>query len=165
MAEELKRGRKKGGKNSHVEFSPGEVAFMRGLAAGKTIALAYKDACGAGIDPNHSGWQALRNIKRRAPEVMDELGLTMESLIRDLNDMRQATETKVFCNKGDVIYSDPLVAWEPRRAALDMGFRIHGAYAKPEADTVVQQLTQIKIIIEDVSREGMVKILEQTNQA
>src|ERR1700682_1116147 len=97
MTERLKKNGQPRKPKNQASLTPGEVAFVKGLSAGKTIAQAYKDACGAGIDPNHSGWQALRYIKIKVPEIMDSLGLTQESLINDhLKPLLGATEVKVF---------------------------------------------------------------------
>jgi hypothetical protein len=161
-------------KRKVVELTPGEVAFVKGLTAGKTLADAYRDAIGSGIDPNHSGWQALRTIKLKMPDLMDALGLTTHALIEDhLKPMLGATEVKVFkanatvvgqdeegnevLRDGGVIYSDPLVAWGPRKDALDMSFRLHGAYApRPtEGDGVLNVTNNVQIInhIERPKRE------------
>jgi hypothetical protein len=109
---------------------PREVKFLRGVVAGLPIYRAAKEA---GYSAN-SGWGIMERLKRTAPDLLDEAGLTMQSLIEDLDALRKATETKVFCNKGEVIYSAPLAALEIRRSAVDMAFKIHGAYAKTSDD-------------------------------
>jgi hypothetical protein len=132
------------------KFLPREIALIKALTAGSTIAEAYKAAGYTGQNANKAGWEILERIRRKAPDIMNRVGLNQENLINDyLKPMLNATEVKVFkqngmvvkdedgnekMSPGEIIYSDPLVAWEPRRAALDMSFRLHGSYAKTGED-------------------------------
>ena len=66
-------------------------------------------------------------------------------------------------NTDEIIYSKPLIAWGPRKDALDISFRLHGSYARPENEQMVRVLNKITVVIEDVSREGAhEQIIEQT---
>ena len=47
---------------------------MRGLSSGKTLTKAARDAGYSGKNPGQSGWQALQNIQRKMPEMLDSAG-------------------------------------------------------------------------------------------
>lgn len=175
MAKELKRN--KDGtprKRKESELTPGEIMLLKGLGEGKTITQAYSDALGSGLSPNHAGWVALNRIKKKAPEIMDELGLTQRALIDDyLKPLLNATEVKVFKSSGkmieidedgnrqlvdadEIIYSKPLEALSIRKDALDMSMRIQGMYSRPEdGGNTFNQTNNVQIInhIERPKRE------------
>lgn len=133
------------------KFAPREIALIKALTSGMTIAAAYKAAGYIGKNANKAGWEVLQKIRRKAPDIMNNAGLNQENLIENyLKPMLKATEVKVFKQNGmliedkdgnesmapgEIIYSEPLVAWEPRRAALDMSFRLHGSYQKSDEES------------------------------
>ena len=189
MTDETVKPKRKVGRPKREEslqsLTPRQVLFVKELLKGRTQAQAGR-VCGfTEKDIAHKSWQFLQGIKRKAPDIMNSFGLTQEALIeRHLTPMLDATEVKVFKTKGteivtdeetgerrviegeEIIYSKPLVAWETRRGALDMAFKLHGSYSSPDAEAQVQVLNKITVVIEDVSKEGMVdggKVIEQAN--
>jgi hypothetical protein len=55
------------------------------------------------------GHQVLKQIEKRAPEIMDKYGLTLDALIeKHLVSKLQAKEVKVFCNDGKIVESNPV---------------------------------------------------------
>lgn len=171
MADKIKRGvgRPKGSGVQPPQFLPREIALIKALTEGKTIAAAYAAAGYEGVNANKSGWEALKKIRMKAPDILNAAGLGQHELIHNfLKPMLSATEVKVFkANKAlaadaegnivegeEIIYSQPLVAWEPRRAALDMAFKLHSAYPKADDPTGSGGTTNITVVIEDVANEG-----------
>ncbi len=66
----------------------------------------------------------LRGITRH----MDSKGITIEKLVEKLVEELNATEVKVFNDKGDVIYSTELVAWDVRQKARQDAHKLRGDY-------------------------------------
>ncbi len=66
----------------------------------------------------------LRGITRH----MDSKGITIEKLVDKLKEELDATEVKVFNDKGEVIYSNELVAWEVRQKARQDAHKLRGDY-------------------------------------
>ncbi len=164
------RGRpRKDGKPSNqkeLSLSPREVKFVGLIIEGKSLTDAAR-ACGyEEANVKVKAWQAWQKIKRKAPAILDSLGLTQEALIENhLKPLLNATEVKVFKSTGtvivtdedgnktavegdEIIYSAPLAAWTPRTSALDMAFKLHGSYARPENENaaILNQTNNVQII-------------------
>ncbi len=196
MAKEIKRPRlrKNNGKNlpeidtSAPELSEREFKLFRAVTEGRTLAQAAEEAGYSMRNPTQSGYDALKNIKRKIADVMDENGLSVDELIKSyLKPMMNATEVKVFkangvlfqeeekdkdgnitqeriMQDGGVIYSDPLVAWGPRKDGLDMSFKIHGAYQRPDAADSAQNITNNSLtIINHIERPKREKLGPDVN--
>jgi hypothetical protein len=123
-----------------------QTKMAQGVAQGKTHKQAALDA---GCSPNNidqSAHQAMKAIQKRAPEIMDELGLNLKTLIEKyLVPELDATEVKVFNNDGEIIYSAPLVSHGARLQALDTCFKLRGDYAPK--DPVLAAQIGVKVII------------------
>jgi len=93
------------------------------------------------------------------PHLMDEMGLTDDSLIGDyLVPLLNATQVKAFNHEGKVIYSKPLKALDIRLRALEQAFKLKGSYA-PVQDQ--QSYTGIQVILMDkIPRPNHEKFLE-----
>lgn len=77
-----------------------------------------------------SGHQALKAIRLRMPELMDDLGLTERALIeKHLVPLLSAESTKYFQNKGKVSDKRSVPDNDTRLKALEMSFKLRGAYA------------------------------------
>jgi len=61
-----------------------EIAFLIHLEAGTTITNAARLAGYSTKWPGQAGSQAFRNIQRKRPEILHELGWTVEAIIRSL---------------------------------------------------------------------------------
>lgn len=145
------------------------MILFKAITEGKTSAEAAELAGYSTHLASHTGWQAMQRVKKKIATVMDQQGLTVDQLIETyLKPMLSATEVKTFkangvvmgedeegndvMKDGGVIYSEPLVAWSPRRDALDMSFKIHGAYAKTEEPGVGGTVNNNLTIINHIER-------------
>jgi len=75
------KGRKKR-RGMGKALSKRESALLEHIRSGKTITDAARQAGFSPKWPGQAGAQAFRNIKRKMPTILDELGLTVESMIR-----------------------------------------------------------------------------------
>jgi hypothetical protein len=105
--------------------------FLVNLSNGQTQKQA---ALNAGYSPKNarqSGYQAIKFIRLRAPEAMDQAGLTVPVLIdKYLRPQLKAKETKYFSERGIVTDRRDLPDNGARNAALDMAFKLQGAYPR-----------------------------------
>lgn len=92
------------------------------------------------------GSQALENIRLKMPEVLENAGLTDESLVEDyLKPLLKATETKFFQKDGVVTDIRDVIAWGPRSTGLDMAFNLKGSYA-PKFDPKNMPMIPVQIV-------------------
>lgn len=135
---------------------PGLTARQRQLLKELSKGKAQGDAAVAAgyspTNPNQSGYQAMKQIARNAPELLAAHGLTDDSLIHDyLLPMMNADETKFFPHhvvKGKKqsfkIDTRTVKAWNPRKEGLDMAFKIRGLYVR-EAENKGPEFTVLVI--------------------
>jgi signal transduction histidine kinase len=76
------RARKKNKKADKLTLR--ESAFLKHIEAGMTITRAARSAGYSQKWPGQAGTQAFRNIKKKRPEILDDLGLTVAALLRRL---------------------------------------------------------------------------------
>src|SRR5215467_2664287 len=101
------------------QLTPRQALFVGNLARGKTITEAARSAGYSGKNLAQSGYQVLKTVQARAPEVMVEAGLTPEVVIEKyLVPLLSATTRKVLLHKGKFMYSRPLPDWRTRAFAL-----------------------------------------------
>ena len=92
-----------------------EKALFAGLASGMSITDAARAAGYSEKWPGSAGWNALQNIKAKAPNLFDRHGLTNDAFMeKHVIPALNATEIKAFHYKGRFVYSKPLIAWGPR---------------------------------------------------
>ena len=95
-----------------------------------TITDAAKKAGYSVKAPGQAGYQALKQIRERMPQVLEKAGLTDEALIHKyLIPLLNAKETKFFAFQGEVVETQDVEALGIRKDALDMTFRLKGSYA------------------------------------
>ena len=119
-----------------------QAKLVQGILEGKTQRQAAIDAGYSDKHPDQSAHQALEQIKKRMPDVMDELGLTDHQLIEKyLVPLLGATEAKFFAYRKtiktgrkkpqerlvQVIEERRVEALGTRTAALDMAFKLKGS--------------------------------------
>jgi hypothetical protein len=63
-----------------------ESTFLEHLRAGTTLTDAALAANYSAKWPGQAGAQAYRNIQKKMPKLLDELGLTYESMLKQLED-------------------------------------------------------------------------------
>jgi osmotically-inducible protein OsmY len=66
--------------------------------------------------------------RRSMREILEEGGITDEYLRTKLKKEMTATDVKTYNNKGRVIYSDPMIAWEIRQRARQDAHKLRGDY-------------------------------------
>jgi phage terminase small subunit len=107
-----------------------ERKFVKSLCSGMTLAEA---AIEAGYSPKNaaqSGFQALKYIEAKMPELMDRQGLTASALINKyLLPALEAEETEFAKFEGKISDKCNVIAWGPRLTALDMALKLRGSYA------------------------------------
>jgi Terminase small subunit len=101
--------------------------------------------------PSQSGAQALKAIKSICPEVMDEVGLTLDALIKKhLIPLLFATETKFAMHKGKFKDERTVEALQIQLGATRMAFELRGAFPQQQSES--QHYGGIDTIIIDIPR-------------
>jgi hypothetical protein len=130
------------------ELTPRQITFTKHLLTGATITEAARRAGYSEKNLAQSGHQALQTIRLKRPELMARLELTPRVLIEKyLVPLLSATKTKFF-HKGKIIESRAVPDHHTRLMALDMVFRLMGAYASNESVTSAR--AGVKVVIVDV---------------
>lgn len=120
-----KRQRPKKGEKKLRGKEPG---LVKALAQTTNVSEAGRIA---GYGTPQSAHRALNNIQKKVPDLMDEIGLTDEFLLKEcLKPGLSAMETRHYANKGVVLDSKDVIAWTERRGFLDMAFKLKGSYAQ-----------------------------------
>jgi len=110
------------------DLSSRQNAFLKAYAKGKTLKQAAIEAGYSKKNADQSGYQALKAIKVRAADLMDDIGLTDRALIENyLVPLLNAKETKFF-NEGKRRINVPALGI--RHTALDTAFKLRGSYAQ-----------------------------------
>jgi len=135
-------------KNAKRELTPRQRELVKQLATGQSQKSA---AIKAGYSPkaaDQSAYQAIQQIKKKMPQLIDEKGLTDEALIEKyLVPLLEATQVKAFSHEGRVIYSKPLEALDIRLRALEQAFKLKGSYAPPQE--AAQANVGVRVILMD----------------
>ena len=117
-------------KKKSRKFTQRQLALLRNLTKGMSVADAARKAGYSDLHPNQSGYQALQVIAKGMPEVMEKHGLTDDALIdKYLHPALEAEETEFAKFEGKITDEVNVVAWGPRLTALDLAFRLKGSYA------------------------------------
>ena len=121
-----------------------ERMLIECLAQGMSVTRAALKAGYSDQNPGQSGYQALKAVREKAPELLDRHGLTDDVLIeKHLKPMLNATRTALVKHKGKITHEREVIAWGPRIASLKLVFRIRGMYKseqerkRPNIKTVV----------------------------
>jgi hypothetical protein len=150
-------------KEKKAKLTPKQSKLVQAFAEGaKSNAEA---AIAAGYSPNHarqSGFQALESIRRKTPETMDELGLSVPALIdKHIRPLLEAEETKLFLiqttEKRDgkrVKVTKALRVKVPdnatRRYITRLALELQGAF--PPADPKLAAQIGVKVVVVDIPR-------------
>jgi hypothetical protein len=125
-------------------------AFLRAYAKGKTLKQAAIEAGYSKKNADQSGYQALKAIKGRAADLMDEIGLTDRALIQNyLVPLLEAKETKFVHDRGR-LKEKTVQALTIRHAALDTAFKLRSSYAPRDPAEAAQ--FGVKVIVVDMPR-------------
>lgn len=83
----------------------------------------------AGYAHRQDSHKALKSIRAKAPEILERLGMTVEHVAdKCLRPLLTAEETKFFADKGVVIDSRTVAAYDIRARAIDLWAKLMGAY-------------------------------------
>jgi len=117
----------------HRSLTTREREFLKRRAAGLTLEEA---AIAAGYSPNYAqqaGSQAMERIREKAPDLFTRVGLDDESyILKHLVPLLEATEVKVFCYNGKLIYSKPLAALTIRARMVELIAELKGMKVKEQ---------------------------------
>jgi hypothetical protein len=75
---------KKKPKQTPKNLTRRESALLDHIRAGKTISDAAREAGFSKKWPGQAGSQAFKNIQRKMPKILDQLGLTYEAIVKQL---------------------------------------------------------------------------------
>ena len=133
------------------QLTPRQVALTNNLLSGATMTEAARRARYSDRNLAQSGHQALKAIRLRMPELMDDLGLTERALIeKHLVPLLSAKSTKYFQSKGKVTDKRSVPDNDTRLKALDLSFKLRGAYTPK--DPAAEAQFGVKVIVVDVPR-------------
>jgi hypothetical protein len=79
---------KKKSKQTPKNLTRRESVLLENIRAGKTISDAARQAGFSKKWPGQAGSQAFKNIQKKMPKILDELGLTYEAIIKELEDSK-----------------------------------------------------------------------------
>lgn len=108
------------------------LAVARNVARGKTLQEAGEAAGYPEKSARQSAWEAMQTIKRKAPEVFDKKGLTLDSLADDVNRLRRMKRIQYFAKDGIVLDEREHEAADIQIKAVDMALQVQGAYERGE---------------------------------
>lgn len=143
---------KRNPKNPKLKLTPKQSAFAKAYMESHTLSDA---AIKAGYSPKNarnSGFQAMQAlIKKRVPEMMNELALSVPEIINGhLRPLLYATEKKFATLDGELSDYVEVEDNAVRMQAVDRAFRLHGAYAPLDQREAAQ--FGVKVVIIDVPR-------------
>ncbi len=170
--------------NGHPLFSPGnepphikdrmkkykrltskERALVVHLSKGMSLTNAAIAAGYSPKRPDQSGYQAFESVRAKFPELLEKHGLTDDSFIEKyLVPGLEATETIYAQHEGQFTDERELIAWGPRRAYLDMAFKLRGAYAATDGDGESNGPVQVNVVV-NVPRPGLSEGLVESRPA
>jgi len=76
-----------------------------------------------GRDPVQVGKEIYESLGTPIIRSLDDNGITIDELTKGIAEGVKAVESKSFQYKGEVIESNPKIAWETRRAFIDMALK------------------------------------------
>ena len=104
-----------------------EQSFLVNLSKGMTLGDAALGAGYSSKNPDQSGYQALKGLRKKLPHLMEKNGISDDVLIQKyLVPALEATEKRVFNYRGKFVEAKPLPVWEVRTKALELVFRLIG---------------------------------------
>jgi hypothetical protein len=141
-------------KNRQKRVGAKQLAVARNVAKGMTLQEAGETVGYPPESARQSAWKAMETIKRKAPEVFDKAGLTLDSLAEDVHRLRRAKEKKFVSFMGSFSDEREVDALDIQIKAVDMGLRVHGAYKEGQnAGTSIRSETNtVCLVVTDERR-------------
>ncbi len=88
------------------------------------------------------------NVQREIERVMEAGGLTREKIVGALKNGLEAKQTKVFCQDGEVIYSEPMEDHPTQVRAAEVGAKLYGDFpSNRQQDRMAALIFQQSIVI------------------
>jgi hypothetical protein len=104
-----------------------QARLLKELPTSSSVAEA---GAKAGYACRQSTHEAFKGVTQRAPEVLEELGLTYEYVLdKCLRPLLEAKETKFFQNGGIIMQERDVEALDIRLRAIDTWAKLMGAYS------------------------------------
>ena len=127
-------------------LTPRRVKFVTQLTLGNSLADAARKAGYSPKNAKESGYQALKQIQKAAPELLASHGLTDDVLIHDyLLPLMNADKTEFFPytkNGQRKLLTVNVINWQAREDGLEKAMKIRGLYVK-EAENKGPQFSVI----------------------
>lgn len=86
-------------------------------------AKAKRDTWAKRVERFH---EILRDQHQGAGLYLEKQGINPSTLAEELADHLKATKQQVFCYRGDLVLSDPMVDWQTRGRALELAIKLWG---------------------------------------
>ena len=88
-----------------------------------------------------------RDVRSEIERIMDEAGVTRKMVAQVLKGGLEAGITRVFCQEGEVIYSEPLIDHPTRLRAAEIASKLRGDFPATKTTVDVQGLGNLGIEI------------------
>ena len=120
-------------------------------------------------DPEEVGKRIYDSLGSPLIKSLDDKGITLDYLIDKAKEELEATETKTFQYQGEIVESDPKIAWEVRQRARMHLHRLRGDEIEKHSLTIdnlpVRPLTdeqrlEVEAIKKVLKEEALKKALE-----
>ena len=122
---------------------PTKETFGNGKRA--AIAAGYSERSATEI-----AYETLRNphVQREIERVMEAGGLTREKIVGALKNGLEAKQKKVFCQDGEVIYSEPLEDHPTQVRAAEVAGKLYGDFPSGrQQDRIAALIFQQSIVV------------------
>jgi len=128
-----------------------QTRLLEELPTSKTVAEAATKAGYSTKNPNQTGYQALKALRGRVPEILDRLGLDEESVIHNhLLPKLTAKQVHYFQRDGEVTEIRLSENLDIQMQAIHRIFQLHGSYTPKDPKEAAQY--GVKIIKVDIPR-------------
>ena len=91
-----------------------------------------------GRDPVQVGKEIYESLGTPIIQSLERYGVTLDKLSKQIAEGMDATDTKSFQYKGSVIESPDKIAWETRRAFIDMALKLRSLYPSERHHVTVE---------------------------
>ena len=128
---------------AHYTDPTNKQTFGNGKRA--AIAAGYSERSATEI-----AYETLRNphVQREIERVMQAGGLTREKIVGALKNGLEAKQTKVFCQEGEVIYSEPLEDHPTQVRAAEVAGKLYGDFPSArQQDRIAALIFQQSIVV------------------
>lgn len=127
-----------------LALSEQQRSLVKNLLKGMTLTEASLKAGYSENCPAQSGFQALQIIKKKMPQILENSGLSREILVSKYLKPMLSANNKVFATSfGEFTDERSVPAWQARKDALDMAFKLGGDYSSDEVGSDRARMTVV----------------------